>query len=171
MNKFFIFLLSCFLFISCASIPKMTPEEKQIQKEYEDAEEPTFNIKWDTTYIDPSEGLDGYLEIKNPKTGTIVRITYKDFFIMKRAYKNWRSIENGTPVITNVEESGQYIVVTFNYFDNESKSILSGQFIVNTKYIKDKKDQQDLAKWKAISWGAFTYGGLVTIIAIIFILI
>ena len=121
MNKFFIFLLSCFLFISCASIPKMTPEEKQIQKEYEDAEEPTFNIKWDTTYIDPSEGLDGYLEIKNPKTGTIVRITYKDFFIMKRAYKNWRSIENGTPVITNVEESGQYVVVTFNYFDNESK--------------------------------------------------
>jgi hypothetical protein len=99
-----------------------------------------FEIKWNVKYDVPN--VKGDLTIKNDVTGKEFKITAKDFLIREKAYKNWRVLEVKTPIITDLEQEDDDIIVTFNYFDDDTKSILSGKFIVSVKYIAEQVNKQ-----------------------------
>jgi len=139
LNKLF-FLLICFSLISCSTFEK---KEKVYNVNTND-----FAIKWDVEYIHPTD-KEGYLIVINPETKKQFKISYKDFFVMDKAYKNWRIVEKANPMITSIVEKNEILIITFNYFDEDSKSILSGKFIVNTKYLTT--DKKELWTWRGIS--------------------
>lgn len=130
----------CFLFltISCSSVPYKIIKPK---KGNDVIEAKGFSIMWNVSDYKFPDAKKGYLIITNPTTGKKFKISYRDFLIMKKAYKNWRIVEETNPVITNIEEKKDKIHVTFNYM-NKNKSILSGEFIVDMKYIKNKQDEK-----------------------------
>jgi len=153
-----------FLFVSCSTItniqrPTVVTQTKQ----------KGVSIKWNTTYEAPTTE-SGELIIKNPKTGKEFKMSYADFFIMKKAYTNWRTVESTDPVITNVEQNGEEVIVSFNYMDEKSKSILSGQFIVDLQYIVDGANSKKVVLWQAVSAGFGSYGIIATIVLLIIFL-
>lgn len=162
MKKILAILISgLFLSISCSSLPcKKDKNENQKIKE-------SFAVVWNTKYIPPTD-KDGHLVITNPETGKSFKISYKDFFIMKKAYKNWRLVEKSSPVITSIQQNGEKIYVIFNYLDGDGLSVLSGRFIVDLKYIKKQSDEKTKTYLKAglISSGVLNIA-LAVIIAII----
>lgn len=99
-----------------------------------------FAIEWNVKYNVPD--VKGNLIIKNEITGKEFKIPAKDFLIREKAYKNWRTLEVKNPVITDIEQGGDDIIVTFNYFDDDTKSILSGKFIVSIEYIKEQTNSK-----------------------------
>lgn len=139
-HKIIALLLSVLIFcLSCSSVPyKVVKKEKSDEsiKKY------GFAIQWDTTYVNPSK-KKGFLVVTNPETKKSFKISYDDFFVMKKAYSNWRVVEKTDPVITGIQEKDGKIYVTFNYIENTNKSILAGVFIVDLKYIKNEKEEKN----------------------------
>ena len=129
-----------------------------------------FEINWEVKYEAPTN-KKGVLIITNPKTKKSFKMSYKDFFIMKKGYKNWRVVEKGEPKITDVQEKKGVVYVKFNYFNEESKSILAGIFVVDTRYIKNIKEQKQIELLKNTTLVTGGYSIFVTILCIILTLI
>lgn len=141
------------------------------------AKDTSFAVQWDTKYESPTD-KEGNLIITNVETGSKFKMTYKDFFILKKAYKNWRTVEVCDPVITDVIErqkkdadgkktKEKEVVVIFNYFDENNKSILSGQFIVDPNYltVETNKDKEAIKTGALV--GTTVYSILTTIVIIL----
>jgi len=124
-----------------------------------------FAIEWNVKYDVPD--VKGNLIIKNEISGKEFKISAKDFLIREKAYKNWRALELKTPIITDIDQEKDDIIVTFNYFDDDTKSILSGKFIVSIEYIReqsqDKKETYLIGGLTATT----VYSILVTILLIL----
>ncbi len=170
-HKFcYIFILAVIIvFIGCVTLDEwLYSDDNESEEDILNSSKTGFSIKWKVDYKYPTP-KDGYLIIKNPNTGREFKIDYKDFFVWKKSYENWRVVEKSDPMITDIEKKGNLLLVTFNYFDEESQSILSGQFIADRKYITNKSDQKKIRFWEGFSIGTGVYGVLVTILALLLI--
>ena len=165
MRKAIVIILA--LFLNCSTLNNFLDVSPRNNDAENRGDGIAFNITWDTEYKYPTD-KKGYLLISNAKTGKQFKITYKDFFVWKKGYKNWRTVEKGKPIITDIEEEDNILKVTFNYISEDSKqSILSGKFLVDTKYIKNQSDLKKLRIYKSVIVGETIYSLLVTALVVV----
>lgn len=149
-------LLLAFVFlVGCVSVPKQIDPKK--------AKYVKISIKWDSEYK-PQSTNTGTLQVINLKTGEKFQIKFKDFRIMQRAYKNWRSVEDSTPVISEIRQEKGKLFLTFNYLDEKKNSILAGEMIIDTSLIRNSKDKQLINILIGLSVGLGTWGIVMSII-------
>lgn len=160
---FCVFLL--LLSAACSSLP--------FQKE-KDVRQQDIVINMVPEKVNISDSGSGYLIITNASNGKQWEITHYEFKVWKRGYNNWRELENQKPVITNVNETENHISFTFNYFrineDGSKASILAGDVIINKKYLRTIKDEQEKEFYKNALIGTGSYAILTTGIIIIMFL-
>lgn len=166
--------------INCSTLNKFTSKSEAEEKIYvESKDKDGFDIKLknpkESEYVIKFKDEDSkrILVITNPATGSKWTMSVKDFKIFTIGYKNWRSVEDIKPVITEIKEDGEWISFTFNYYkeltdDNQAfkASILSGVVSINKKYVRTSKDENS----KYWIWGLGTYSVVITTILFIVIL-
>jgi len=172
MKYFMMFPIMFILHCSSLGVKDFIPfgfnEPKIVQKssnvKFDNAKE-AFDIKWNVLFKYPTQ-KKGFLVITDKQTKKSYTITYQEFFVLKKSYKNWRVVEKQVPVITKIKEDDGFLFITFNYLD-ENKSILSGQFIINTAYIKDRNDTRKLNAYRGVTFGLGTYSVMTTLFCIL----
>lgn len=177
--KALIFVLALFGAMHCSTLSNITGKSQEEKIYVESNAKDDFDIKLknpkESDYIIKFKDEDSkrVLVISNPATGSKWTMLVKDFKILTIGYKNWRSVEDIKPVITEIKENGEWISFTFNYYkeltdDNQSfkASILSGVVLINKKYVRTAKDENS----KYWIWGFGTYSVIITTILFIVIL-
>lgn len=147
-NKLLLLLLAIIIYIPCFSADKISKEDIAI----------TF-----TKDVADIPDVKGYLVIKNTKTNKTWKMTYKDFLILNKGYKNWRAVSENNPEIVSINEDEDYVNIIFTYYDEKSKSILSGKVIVGKRYlVKNNSTKENILIGTNV--GTAVYAILITIL-------
>lgn len=143
------------LFASCATLNPFAAKKKTIKVQYKSPEviKKRFEIR-------PGDDKS-YIMLMDKQTNKVWTISYKEFKVLKQGYENWRIVENKKPVITEVIDEADRIIITFNYIDEDSGSVLSGKAIIKKEFIEQISNYDPYLA---------TYSGIITVLLVIALL-